>query len=200
MLAQALTTSLLFAAAIAQPTDLKARQYGGGALSCTDTSSYELSEPPTTVEGDVVVATGQTCTSTTNDPCTVGANWSKSFGITTTVGGGFDVDEIFSLDASVSYTTTTTTGFSIGEPCPKGGYVCGLTYQLNQAHVKGKENYYYAACGAINGELEKSEDFEFTAPVMVGDGPQVTYAACIAENSPNQDTDSVGVPLCPGTF
>ncbi len=108
-------------------------------------------------------------------------------------------DDVFSLDSSISYTTTTATGYTVGEPCPPGGYVCGLTYTNNQANVAGIKSTVIVGNCAIAGDVVGTEPYAFTAPVMVGPDAQVTFAACISRASPNQ-TAVEGTPVFPGDF
>lgn len=68
-----------------------------------------------------------------------------------------DNEEIFSLDTSISYTITTATGYTVGEPCPPGGYVCGLTYTNSQANVAGIKSTVITGSCAIAGDVVKTE-------------------------------------------
>jgi hypothetical protein len=99
----------------------------------------------------------------------------------------------------VTWSYTSTKGESIGETCPKSGYVCGLLYQNQLATVKGKKIKTYGGTCVLAGTQESSDDYEFTAPVMIGDTPQITFKACISNSSPNKDT-SIGLDLCPGSL
>ena len=67
------------------------------------------------------------------------------------------------------------------QPCPAGGYICGLTYTKNEAHVSGVKTTYVTSNCATAGDVLKNEDYSLTAPVMVGDNAQITFAACISE-------------------
>lgn len=107
--------------------------------------------------------------------------------------------EAFGIDDSISYTTTTATGYTIGEPCPPGGYVCGLTYTNNVANVAGMQNNVMVGDCVTAGDVVKTQPYSFAAPVMLGPDAQVTFASCVTAASPNQ-TAVEGTPSCPGGF
>jgi hypothetical protein len=184
-------------AVVAVAAPLEARQYTG-SQQCTDSTSYKV-DSSTAGPSSWTPVSGQACTSDKDDTCTVGAQASVSLGVSITTGGSLDLGEIAHIDTSVTWSYTTTKGESIGETCPKGGYVCGLLYQNQLATVKGKKIKTYGGTCVLAGQQESSDDYEFTAPVMIGDTPQITFKACISNSSPNKDT-SVGLDLCPGSL
>jgi hypothetical protein len=183
----------LSAATIASP--LIPRQCDTCA-SCTDVESYTVNST-TQYTPDWQAVSGQACTSDNEDTCTVGESASVSLGVTVTEGGSLNFGDIASIATSVSFSYTTTTGESIGETCPKGGYVCGLIYQNQMVNITGQQILTYEGDCALAGTQESNNVYNFLAPIMIGDTPQVTFAACISNSSPNQNT-SVGLQMCPG--
>jgi hypothetical protein len=184
-------------AAMATASPLIARQCDTCA-SCTDSESYTVSSTQQYTP-DWQPVSGQACTSDNTDTCTVGESASVSLGVTVTVGGSLNFGDIISLTSSVSYSYTTTTGQSIGETCPKGGYVCGLVYQNQVANITGQKILTYEGDCVLAGQQESSNIYNFLAPIMIGNTPQITFAACISNSSPNKDT-SVGLGMCPGSL
>ena len=184
-------------AAIAAASPLGARQCATCAY-CTDSESYTVSSTAQYTP-DWQAVSGQACTSDTEDTCTVGASTSVSLGVTVTAGGSLNFGDIASLTSSISFSYTTTTGESVGETCPKGNYVCGLMYQNQMANITGQKILTYEGDCALAGEQESSNVYNFLAPIMIGSTPQVTFAACISNSSPNKNT-SVGLQMCPGNL
>jgi hypothetical protein len=184
-------------AAIAVASPLIPRQCDTCA-SCTDTESYTVNSTQKYTP-DWQAVSGQACTSDNDDTCTVGASTSVSLGVTVTTGGSLNFGDIASISTSVSFSYTTTTGESIGETCPKGGYVCGLMYQNQMVNITGQKILTYEGDCALAGTQESSNVYNFLAPITIGSTPQITFAACISNSSPNKNT-SVGLQMCPGNL
>ncbi|KAK4694356.1 hypothetical protein P7C71_g3224, partial [Lecanoromycetidae sp. Uapishka_2] len=202
MVSHLINTLALLATALSHPTsypDILPRQTFGGAGDCDNEWVISSVTSDTTSWSPVTVADGLSCTSDALEECTVGETYTKSFSLTVEAGVDIDFGEVFGMDSSVSYTWTTATGYSVGEPCPPGGYVCGLTYTNNVANVAGIQNNVMVGDCVSNGDIVGSQPYSFTAPVTVGPDAQVTFAACISAASPNQ-TAVEGTPSCPGGF
>jgi len=111
-----------------------------------------------------------------------------------------------SIDASVAWSQTNTTGYTSGENRAKGDppYVRGVTAQPALIDIAGVATGYHTgdSC-ALKGqkekekEKEKEDKYAFTAPILQANSANVTpLPACIAHNSPNRNTQP-GLPLCP---
>ncbi|MCJ1443054.1 MAG: hypothetical protein MMC23_003551 [Stictis urceolatum] len=175
------------------PSNFK-RQYPG-TPTCTSSVSYTM-DSQTPQLGAWTAVSGDTCTSSTVDSCSVGASNSISIGVSINVGAGLDIEEIFHVGTDITWTYTTTKTNTITQTCPQGGYVCGLIYQASLMDVKGsKVTTQQGSC--LQSGQSSSEPYEFTAPVLISDKPEVRYAACISNQSPNTDAASVGIDMCP---
>ena len=75
-----------------------------------------------------------------------------------------------------------------------------MTYTKNEAHISGVKTTYVTGNCATAGDVVKTEDYSLTAPVVMGDTAQVTFAACISASSPNQDTVTAQIPNYSGYF
>ncbi|KAG8532522.1 uncharacterized protein KY384_002399 [Bacidia gigantensis] len=185
------------------PTELIERQYGqisGGAATCTEDTSYSVDAQSAPFETPERIGTDQFCTSTKSDTCTVGAGYSVSIGVTITVGGGLDLSEILSVTGSVSWSYTTTQSTTVGETCPKGGFVCGLMYKNTNIEVKGDKIRKYADnCGAIKGQEIGRDPYVFQAPALTAGRVITEYAVCISNtNGPKHLAKRPkGIQLCP---
>jgi hypothetical protein len=168
-----------------------------GTQSCEYAPSYSI-QSEQSIPGSWTAVSGQACTSDAEDTCTVGASTSLSLGVTITEGANLDLESILSLSTSVSFSVTTTSSESIGETCPKGGYVCGLIYQATMVNVAGVKNLTYTGDCVLSGSLESTSGYGFTSPAMISGSPQVTYAACVSNSSPNKTLTGLDISMCPG--
>jgi hypothetical protein len=96
------------------------------------------------------------------------------------------------LSAEVTWTVEDTTVKDVTVSCVEG-YRCCMSVVKKMVLVKGTKQEYSRPVDPCNRDEQPKEPYELEAPATVADGSvQMDFAACIAEDSPNQvETDTL---------
>jgi hypothetical protein len=176
-------------------TTLDRRQYYAASAFCYDHYSYEVDEQKER-PGEWTAVSGDTCRSSNIDGCQVGKANSVTLGVSISVGAGLDLGAIFHVSSDITWSYSETKTETVTQTCPKGGYVCGLMYKPTWVDVKGKKIKTITGSCGLKGQ-QSNEAYEFSAPLLIGDKPEVLYAACISDMSGNPDVANLGIDPCP---